>query len=146
MALLAVACSAPADLTVADRVRIADEVRAAVDTFAQAERDLDVDELIATLAPDFYMYGDGVRADYASVVEQLRATIPSLERFDTTWSNVEVTVLSANYALVSMTFEDAIVAADGQVTRARGPNTFIWRRDESRWRLVYVDADHYPVS
>jgi ketosteroid isomerase-like protein len=143
--LVATACvSTPATLTDAERAAIADEVQARVDAFADAERRIDVEALLGFLAPDFYMYGDGVRADYASVVEQLRTVLPTLQRFETTWSDVETNVLSRDTAFTTMMFRDAITDADGVTTRMRGPTTMVWKRIDDRWLIAFVDADHYP--
>ena len=109
IAMLAIACGdSPSPLTGAEREAIAQEVRTTVNAFAEAERQMDVDALLSLLAPEFYMYGDGVRADYDTVVEQLRSTMATLQKFDTTWSDIEVTVLARDHALVSMVFQDSI--------------------------------------
>jgi ketosteroid isomerase-like protein len=145
---LAAACAAAPSpgLTDAERDAIAADVRATVDAFADAERRQDVEALVDHLAPEFYMYGDGVRADYDTAVSQIRSSLPALQRFDTTWSGIEVTVLGRDHALVSMIFHDAITDAGGDTTRMWGPNTFVWRRVAGGWKLIYVDADHYPET
>ncbi len=142
---VAAGCAAdPAPMTAADRAAIAEEVGAALDAFADAERARDLDAMLSFLDPSFYMYGDGVRVDYDTVVAGMRATIPTLQRFETTWSDIEVNVVAPDYAFVTMIFRDAIPDDAGVTTRARGPNTFVWRRVEGQWRIIYVDADHYP--
>jgi ketosteroid isomerase-like protein len=132
-------------LTDADRATIEADVRAVVDRFADAERARDADAVAAFLDPSFYMYGDGVRADYDDVVDQIRTSLPTLQTFDTTWSDVEVTVLSEDLALVSMTFRDDVVDAAGTAVHQWGANTFLWKRMAGAWKLIYVDADHYAA-
>lgn len=142
---LAPGCQPTGDvLSEGEKAETAASVRQAVEAFAAAERARDAETAISFLAPDFYMYADGKRADYGSVVEQIRSTLTQLEGFDTTWSDIEVTVLSRDHALVSLIFEDTITAADGTSTSLWGPNTFLWQRVDGNWRLLYVDADHYP--
>jgi ketosteroid isomerase-like protein len=126
--------------------RIERSVRSAVDAFAAAQRERDADAIVGHLAPDFYMYADGTRVDYETVVGQIRSTMPSLQRLETTWSDVEVTVLARDAALVSFVFQDDVTDADGVRARVRGPTSFVWRLREGEWRLVYADADHYPVE
>lgn len=119
-------------------------VRAAVDAFADAERRRDVDAILGFIAPDFYMYADGTRVDYESVVEQIRTTMPSLQRLETTWSSIEVTLLGQNHALVTLVFRDEMTDGKGVTSRLRGPTTFVWRLDEGAWHIIYADAVHYP--
>lgn len=123
---------------------VEESVRAAVDGFADAERRRDVDAILEFIAPDFYMYADGTRVDHESVVEQIRTTMPSLQGLETTWSNIEVTLLGQDHALVTLVFRDEMTDANGVTSRLRGPTTFVWRRDESIWRIIYADAVHYP--
>lgn len=145
LALNAAAC-VPEPTTISDDERSENErgVGAAVDAFAEAERRRDVEAILGFIAPEFYMYADGTRVDYESVTEQIRSTMPSLQRFETTWSNVEVTILARDHALVTMVFRDSVTDGDGVTTRRRGPTTFVWRLRGGDWRIIYADADHYP--
>ena len=138
------ACTAPAPMQEEERARIEKDVRARVDAFQEAERQRDPDAIVAFLAPDFYMYMDGVRADYDTVAAQIRSTMPSLQGFETTWSDVEVRVLGRDHALVSLVFRDEVTDGTGLTTNLRGPTTFVWRLEGGDWRILYADADHYP--
>ncbi|HSF16109.1 MAG TPA: nuclear transport factor 2 family protein [Vicinamibacteria bacterium] len=145
LVLKGIACSPqPAPLSDAGPEELERSVRAAVDGFADAERQRDVDAILGFIAPDFYMYVDGARADYETVVDQIRSTMPSLQSFETTWSNVEVTILAPDHALVTMVFQDVVTDGEGVTNRARGPTTFVWRLRDGVWRIIYADADHYP--
>lgn len=135
---------AGAGLVAADCAAIIRDVRAAVDAFADSQRRRDADAAIGFLAPDFYMYVDGTRAGYEAVVEQMRTTLPSLQSLETTWSDIELTVLGRDHVLVTLLFEDTITDADGQIMSLRGPTTLLWQRIGDAWRIRYADADHYP--
>ncbi len=134
----------PVTVTDAERATIAEEVRGRLDAFADAERRIDVEAVVSFVAPGFYMYGDGVRSEHDEVVAQMRAGLPTLQRFETTWSDIEVNVLSHDTAFTTMTFQDAITDGGGVTTRMRGPSTMVWRRIDGEWLITFVDADHYP--
>ena len=145
LAMLVVACSEPeADAPIVDRSAVIRSVDSATASFAAAERARDAERALAHLAPEFYMYVDGVRAGYDSVAAQIRRTLPSLSSFETDWSAVEVTPLGNDHALVTLRFHDVITDSAGGVFRARGPTTFIWARQADGWRIIFADADHYP--
>ena len=69
-----------------------------------------------------------------------------MQHFEPGFAEVEVRVLGHDAALVSLTFRDSIITASGDLLQFQGPTTLIWERLEGQWRLVYADADHYPVS
>lgn len=143
--LSAIAC-APEGRSISDdeRDRIESSLRAAVEAFRDAERRRDPEAILAFIAPEFYMYADGARADYETVAAQIRSNMPSLQRFETTWSDVEVTLLGQDHALVSFVFRDAVTDGAGDTTRRQGPTTFVWSFRDGEWRIIYADADHYP--
>jgi len=143
--VILVACAAPDHLTTAERRVIAAQVDSATRAFQAAERDRDAERVVAHLAPDFYMYNDGARTGYDSVVANIRTTMPTLRVFATEWHDVQVVVLGRNGAVASFTFEDMVVTAAGDTLRMTGPTTLVWRRQANDWRIAYADADHYPV-
>ncbi len=147
-ALLMGACQQPAPepvLTAADEQLIVATVESLTGAFEQAERDRNPDGVLALIAPDFYMYADGVRADYDEVVAGIR-DIASFQHFEPGWANLEVRVLGPHAALATFTFRDSIVTGPGQVLLAGGATTLVWERRGGEWRVVYADADHYPVE
>lgn len=147
-ALLVAACQQPAPegaLTAAEWQLIAASVDSVTRAFEQAERDRDPERVLTFIAPDFYMYVDGVRADYETTVPGIRG-IASFLHFEPGWENVEVRVLGPEAALVSFAFRDSIITESGELLLARGATTLIWERRDGEWRVVYADADHYPVS
>lgn len=92
------------------------------------------------------MWADGVRVEYADVVAGSPAFMSTLDVFHTEWSDLRIRPLGPNTALASFHFRDSIVAKDGSITRAQGPNTFIWERRDGEWRVIFGDADHYPIE
>ena len=130
----------------AERRTIVAEVTAATRAFEEAEKALDVGSLLVHLSTDFYMYQDGQRVEYPAIVEQIQTTLPTLQRFDTEFRDVQVHVLGPRGALVSLEFRDAVTDATGATTRQRGATTFGWRREGDAWRMVYAHADHYPLE
>lgn len=126
------------------RAAVAAQVDSATRSFHAAEVARDGEAAVAHLASDFYMYGDGVRSDYAVVAPQIRSTMGSLRAFESEWADLEVRVLGPDAAIASFLFRDSIVTQTGEVTVLRGPTTLVWERRGSDWLIVYVDADHYP--
>lgn len=128
----------------ADHQGIVATVDSLTRAFEQAERDRQPGRVLSFLAPDFYMYADGVRANYGEVVTGI-GDISTFQHFEPGWEDLEVRVLGPDAALVSFTFRDSIIAASGDVLLAGGATTLIWARLDDKWRVVYADADHYPV-
>lgn len=106
-------------LTDAERQAIAASVDSATRAFEAAQRARDVERVIAHLAPEFYMYNDGVRADYASAVASIRRSLGSFRHFEPGFENLEVRVLGSHGAVVSFTFQDSIIDNTGQLLRFR---------------------------
>ncbi len=149
VALLALAACQPgpdSPLSDAERRAITATVDSVMGAFEEAERNRDPERLIAFLAPEFYMYTDGIRTSYDSVTASMRRTLGTMQHFEPGFAGVEVRVLGRDAALVSLTFRDSIITASGDLLQFQGPTTLIWERLEGQWRLVYADADHYPVS
>ncbi len=145
-AVLVGACGGGPAFTDADRDAVVAAVDSATRTFQQAERARDAERTIAHMAPSFYMYNDGVRQDYETTVAQIRASMPTFRHFEPAWSDVEVTVLGPEGAVVSLVFRDSIIDASGALLRFRGTSTLAWRRFGPDWHIVYADAVHYPVT
>ena len=141
---LASAC-VPPDTVLLDeeRTAIAASVDSAMRTFQQAERDLDVERVIDHMAPEFYMYNDGVRVDYNSTTAQMRQFMTNLQHFEPGFANIDIKVLGRDGAVVSFTFRDSVVDGSGATMQFRGPTTMVWERRGLDWLITYVDADHY---
>lgn len=147
-ALLVTACQRLAPepvLTAADEQLIVATVDSLTRAFEQAERDRQPGRVLSFLAPDFYMYADGVRANYGEVVTGIHE-ISTFQHFEPGWEQLEVRALGPDAGMVSFTFRDSIVTGSGDVLLARGATTLVWERRNGEWRVVYADADHYPIE
>ena len=145
--VVATACSSAAgSLSEAERNAIEASVDSATRAFQAAERARDAERTIAHLAPDFYMYNDGVRSDYDSVVTSIRGTMGTFQHFEPQWKNLTVRALGPNAALVTFVFLDSIVMASGETIQMTGPTTLVWERRGLDWLIIFADADHYPVT
>ena len=121
-------------------------VDSAVFSFLAAEEARDQEAVIAHLWPEFHMLQDGRRADYDEVVSQIRSTMPSLQLFRSEWTDLKVQLLSDEVALTSFHFRDSVVTAEGDLIQSQGPTTLIWELRDGQWRIVFGDADHYPLD
>lgn len=92
------------------------------------------------------MLVDGNRVSYDDAVTGSREFMPSLEIFATDWSDLRITPLGPDHAVASFQFRDSIVTKTGTLTQAHGPTTFVWERRHGEWRILFADADHYPVA
>ena len=145
--VMAAACSSTGEsLSEAERGVIEASVDSATRAFQAAERARDAERTIAHLAPAFYMYNDGVRSGYDSVVASIRATMGTFQHFEPEWRDLAVRVLGPDAALVTFVFRDSIVLASGETLQLTGPTTLVWARRGADWLIVYADADHYPVA
>lgn len=146
-ALTLAACS-PAEipsLTDAERQAIALSVDSATRAFEEAERALDAERVVAHIAPDFYMYNDGVRVGYEPTVQMIRQNFVTLRHMEPGFADIEIKVLGRDAALATFTFRDSLVDATGASFSFRGPTSLIWERRGADWLITYADADHYPV-
>jgi ketosteroid isomerase-like protein len=136
----------PATSAALDSAAVAAEAEAAVWAFHAADTARDAQAVLDLLWPDYEMLVDGQWTDYEGIARSSPEFMASLELFHTVWSDVRVIPVGPDAALASFQFRDSIVSLDGEVTRARGPTTFLWERREGEWRLRFGDADHYPVT
>lgn len=124
---------------------VAAQVEEAVWRFYAADTSRDAEAVIALLSPEFYMFADGNRTGYQEVVDGTRRFMNSITLFHTVWTDLRITTLGPDHAVSSFTFRDSIRTVDGLLPRKQGPTTFVWERADDGWRLLYADADHYPV-
>jgi ketosteroid isomerase-like protein len=144
--LMVAGCASTQPLTQEERDETGTAVDSAIRSFQEAERARDVERIIAHLAPDFYIYVDGVRNSYAQSSEMIRQAMPTLDVFEPAWNDLEIRVLGRNAAVASFVFRDSMVTVDGDVTVTTGPTTLVWERRGDDWLVVYADADHYSVG
>ena len=121
-------------------------VEAAMKSFESAERARDPERLIAHFAPvaGFHMFSDGQRLTYEVMTAGVRQALPSLRSLEGGFSDQHVEVLGPDAALVSSAFHDTVVDGSGATTRTRGAASWLWRRIDGQWRIVYGHVDHYP--
>jgi len=90
------------------------------------------------------MYDDGRPATYAQVAAGVRGTFSSFRSIEAPFSNVRVSVLSAEYALVTATLRRTVTDNTGTVTRSHGAATLLWRKINGQLLIVYGQLDHRP--
>ena len=122
------------------------QVEEALWAFHEADTARDAEGVVALLWPDYSMLVDGSRLSYDDVAAGSRAFMPSLAVFHTEWSDVRVSALSPTLALTSFQFRDSILTLTGDLTMSRGPTTFVWEQRGGEWRVLFGDADHYPIE
>lgn len=121
-------------------------IEARMRSFEAAERDLDAERVLAHFAsgPEFHVYNDGCLVTYDQVVAAVRGGFPKLRAMETPFANVRVCVLGPEYALVSATLRRTVTDGAGTVTRSQGAATWLWRRIDGQWLIVYGQLDHRP--
>jgi hypothetical protein len=134
------------DREAAALARAAAEVTSAVSAFHAADTARSAEAVIGLLWPEFSIMADGHRQAYDEVVAGSRQFMATLELFHTEWTDLRVTPLTRDHAIASFQFRDSLRLTDGTLIRARGPTTFIWQRRNDEWRVLFADADHYPVE
>lgn len=120
------------------------EIAEATRAFRAAQEALDGEAAAAFLAPEFYMYVDGVRLSYDEVAAGIRSTMASLRSLESDWTALEIRALGPDAGFATFRFRDTTVDAYGEMSVAAGPTTLVWARRDGAWRIVYADADHYP--
>ena len=136
----------PTSAETADLSYVTTEVEAAVWVFHAADTARNAEAVIGLMWPEFQMLVDGNRLGYDEAAAGAREFMPSLELFATDWTDVRVTPLGSDHADASFQFRDSIVTKTGTLIQAQGPTTFVWERRNGEWRILFADADHYPLA
>ncbi|WP_299533049.1 nuclear transport factor 2 family protein [Ulvibacterium sp.] len=144
--ILLLSCGEKADVKERTTTELIREVKGQVNAFQKADTTLSSEGVLDLLWPEFTMLADGNRITYKKVKESSRDFMLSLESFNTEWDSLRIIPLGNDYAISSFFFTDSIVAKDGTITQSKGPNTFVWERREGKWKVLYADADHYPIE
>ena len=146
--LLASSCTNPTEIqaTETDTAAIIEQVKNRVAAFQAADTTLSSDKVIDLLWPEFTMLADGNYVAYQDVKTGSKAFMASLNSFHTKWEDLRIIPLGKTHAISSFIFTDSIIAKDGTLTQSRGPNTFIWEKRDGVWKVLYGDADHYPIQ
>ena len=124
-------------------------VIAAVDSalwsFELAQRTLQAERAIALMAPEFFMYTDGVEQGRDSVAAGIRRSFAGLQHLEPGFADIRIRPLSRTSALSSFRFRDSLMTAEGVVMRYTGATTLLWERRDGHWTMIYGHADHRPV-
>ena len=115
-------------------------------SFESAERDLDPERALAHFAsvPEFHVYNDGRLLAYDEVAAAMRGGFPKVRSMETPFSNLRVSALSSEYALVTATLRRTVIDSTGTVSRTQGAATWLWRKIDGQWLIVYGQLDHRP--
>lgn len=125
---------------------VAAEVEAAVWAFHAADTSLNAENVIDLLWPEYTMLVDGERVSYSEIVSGSRQFMATLELFHTEWTDLEILPLGLETAVSSFLFRDSIITKAGELIQTRGATTFAWQFRDGEWRVLYGDADHYPIE
>ena len=130
------------------RQSIVSAVEARMHSFEAAERDLDAERALAHFAsvPEFHVYNDGRLLTYEQVAAGVLGGFPKLRAMETPFSNLRVSVLSPEYALVSASLRRTAADTSGTVTRSQGAATWLFRKIDGEWLIVYGQLDHRPEA
>ncbi len=134
------------ELDAAEQARVTAEVEAAVWAFHAADTARNAEAVIRLLWPEFSILVDGTRLSHDQVVAGSREFLAGLDLFHTEWQDLRITPLGPGTAVASFSFRDSIVTKAGGLIRSKGPTTFVWQRRGDEWRLLFADADHYPIG
>lgn len=144
--LLMLACqqNADSDTTTYEPEQVRQEVEAAVGAFYAADTARNAQAVLDLLWPEYTMMADGHRIQYADVAAGSPGFMANLAVFHTEWTDLEIIPLSDTAAISSFFFRDSLVTLAGEVSKKKGPNTFLWTKRNGSWKVRYGDADHYP--
>ncbi|NNC71006.1 MAG: nuclear transport factor 2 family protein [Flavobacteriaceae bacterium] len=122
------------------------QVKKQVKAFHAADTALNAQGVIDLLWPEYTMLVDGKYIDYEEVITGSISFMASLDVFHTEWKELRIIPIGNSHAISSFIFTDSIVAKDGTITQSRGPNTFVWEKRDGVWKVIFGDADHYPIK
>ena len=127
------------------RDAIAAVLEARMRSFESAERSRDPERLLAHYAsvPDFLIYHDGRRGTYDAMAAGVRGGLPALWSLEVTYGDLQVSLLSAESALVSATFRrEMVVESTGAASLSEGAVSWLWRNIDGQWLIVFGHISH----
>ncbi len=146
LAFLLMSCAEQKEPQKTDPSEVVSEVEEQVWAFHAADTSRNAKGVIDLLWPEYTMLADGHRITYEDVKTGSEAFMATLEVFHTKWTDLKVIPMGSEHAISSFVFSDSLIAKDGTVTQSTGPNTFVWEKRGEKWKVIYGDADHYPVE
>jgi ketosteroid isomerase-like protein len=120
-------------------------VTARVRSFEAAERARDPEQLLAHYAPgpEFHFYHDGRRANYDVMAAGVRKALPGVRSLEVVYGDLQVSVLSADCALVSATFRrDIVINSTGATIHQEGGVSWVWRNIGGNWLIIHGHISH----
>jgi len=126
--------------------QVVKEIKSQLDAFHKADTSLNAEAVIDLLWPEYLMLVDGNYVSYDEISGMVSGYMETLKTFHTEWNEIRVIPLSDKHAISSYIFQDSIVTKDNNTTRSRGPNTFVWEKRADEWKVIFGDADHYPIN
>ncbi len=137
------------ELTLEEKEKIKNEIISAVDNYNDAITSNDLNKMLDfwSNSKEFIHAGDGiVVGGYEEWTNWMREWFSS----DRKWlywegSNVNTVVLSDEAAVYTYNFKDAYV--DGiDTTKVEGAWTFVFRKENSKWRVIASNGSHKGLS
>ncbi len=127
-------------------MQIADEVLVRFDEFAAALESGDLEAFLGQFADrDRLVFAaDGAFND--TLPAAVRATFASVESMECDWSNRRVTVLAADAAAITATFECEGRTVDGVDFEQAGAWTSVYQNRDGVWRIVQAHESHRPAE
>ncbi|MFD2101174.1 hypothetical protein [Flagellimonas iocasae] len=144
--LVASSCKKQLDSQAIDYTEIEEQVKVQVDAFQAADTTLNPNKVVDLLWPEFTMLVDGNYITYTEVKEGTQQFMGSLKTFHTEWTELKIIPIGEQHAISSFIFKDSIVSKAGEISQSKGPNTFVWEWRDGTWKVIYGDADHYPID
>ena len=146
LALVVGAQGGPGVMDNAQRETIVAAVQARMQSFEAAERSRDPERLLTHFAsvPDFQIYHDGRGPSTHAVLSAgTRVALPAVRALDVTYSNLRISVLGPEYALLSATFRrEMVIAATGATSLSEGAVSYLWQNIDGQWLIVYGHISH----
>src|SRR6266699_110711 len=127
------------------RAETARDIEDSMRSFEAAERSLDAERLISHFAdvPEFHMHSDGERISFAAMAAGVRSGFHTLSTIEGGFADVQVFVLAPDAGVATATFREVLTDRNGTVVRRRGAASWLWRRIDGTWRIVYGHVDHH---
>ena len=120
------------------------DLTARMKSMQQAEQNLDAPALLEHFSgePDFCLYSDSQRIDFATLAEGITATYDEVKSITGSIGRMEVRILSPQHGLVSAEFREVVVTAEGRESSNTGVATWLWQHDGTTWKIAYGQIGH----
>ena len=123
------------------------EVRQSFADFIEAMEALDSERYFALFDAEKF---SGLSADGTIVnsIEELRAimkpTFSMVENVSLEFTNVHVSVIDKNTAILVSEYEASVLMKDGNVIQDAVGSTIVWSKVSSSWKLVSISSSNKP--